>query len=162
MATITCRDTETGPSLIRSIRWRRASQAGLIVGLIVFLLSRGIPWIGSGAIDPAIMGREVAPGHEPTALMFLEVFGIHMAISLIYAWIVAAIAHGFRPLIAGTVGGVVGLVLYFISAAIAGIISETAASQREWPALVSHIAFGIIVAEAYKGLAKRRPAAPVL
>jgi hypothetical protein len=162
MATSTYSSSDSESSLLRSVRWRKASQAGLIVGLIGFLLNRGIPWIGSGAINPAIMGREYAPGQSPTPLMFLAVFGIHMLMSLLYGWIIAAIVHGFRPFVAGIVGGVVGLVLYFISAAIAGIISEIPAEQREWPALVLHIAFGIIAAETYKGLAKRRPPAPVL
>src|SRR3546814_3442607 len=45
-------------SLVYAVRWKRALQAGLIVGAILFLLSRGIPWVGSGAIDPAVMRSE--------------------------------------------------------------------------------------------------------
>jgi hypothetical protein len=158
----TATDTENNSSFFHGIRWRKATQAGWIVGLVLFLLNRGIPWIGSGAINPSIMGREVDPGHEVTTMFFLGVLCLHMIVSIIYAWIVSAIVHGFRPMIAGAVGGVVGLVLYFISAAISNILSEAPAGQREWPSLVLHIAFGIIVAEAYKGLAKRRPAAEIM
>src|SRR4051812_22671156 len=112
MPTATYPNSDSESSLLRSIRWRRASQAGLIVGLIAFLVNHGIPWVGSGAINPAIMGREVATGEHLSALMTLGIFGIHMVVSLLYAWIVAAIAHGFKPFVAGVVGGVVGLVLY--------------------------------------------------
>ena len=162
MALSTYNEGEREGSFFQSVRWRKASQAGLIVGLILFLVNRGIPWLGSGAINPGVLGREITSGHEPTFLTFLSAFGLHMSICIIYAWIIAAIVHGFRPVIAGIMGGVVGLVLYFISAAIAGMISEIPAEQREVPALIFHIAFGIIVAEAYKGLARRSPPAPVL
>jgi hypothetical protein len=147
-------------TFIHSIRWRKATQAGFIVGLIVFLLNRGIPWIGSGMINPAIMGREVNAGQEATPMLFFGVLCLHLIVAIIYGWIISAIVHGFRPMVAGVVGGVIGLILYFISAAISGIISDSA--QREWPSLILHIAFGIIVAETYKGLARRRPRAPVL
>jgi len=154
-------EARTSSNFFHAIRWRKATQAGFIVGLILFLLNRGIPWVGSGAINPAIMGREIDPGHEATPMFFLGVLCLHMVVSIIYAWIISAIVHGFRPMIAGIIGGVVGLVLYFISAAVSGILSELPAGQHEWPSLVLHIAFGIIVAETYKGLAKRRPA-PIL
>ena len=67
--------------LLHAVRWKRALQAGLIVGAILFLLSlfllsRGIPWIGSGAIDPAVMGRDISPGREATPLFFFSVMSL--------------------------------------------------------------------------------------
>jgi hypothetical protein len=145
-----------GDSLLASVRWKRAVQVGLGVGAVMFLLTRGIPWVGSGAIDPAIMGREVSPGNEATPMFAFSVAGLHMIVSVLYALIIAPIVHGFRPMVAGAVGAVVGLVLYFINYALAGMIMEAGMNQREWPSIVLHVIFGIVVAEAYKGFARRR------
>jgi hypothetical protein len=143
-------------TFFHSIRWNRAFQAALIVGLIFFLLSRGIPWVGSGAVNPAIMGREIAPGQASSAAFFLAIFGIHMLVAIIYGLIMAPIVHGFRPWVAGLVGGICGLVLYFINYAIATILMDVTAMQSEWPCVIQHIIFGIVFAETYKGMVRRQ------
>jgi hypothetical protein len=147
-------------SFFGSIRWKRALQVGLGVGAVMFLLTRGIPWVGSGAIAPAIMGREVAPGREATPLFSFSVIGLHLIMSALYALIIAPIVHGFRPWTAGVVGGVVGLVLYFINYAMAGMLMESAITQREWPAIALHVIFGIVFAEAYKAFVRNEPDVP--
>ena len=148
--------------LLNSVRWKRAVQAGLIVGAIMFLLTRGIPWVGSGAINPAVMGREVAPGHSATPMFFFGVMSLHFIVAVLYGLIVAPIVHGFKPLAAGAVGAVVGLVLYFISYAIAGMLMEVPPNQREWPSLVIHVIFGIVCAETYKGMVRRHRTVPMM
>jgi hypothetical protein len=150
-------------SFIASVRWKRALQVGLAVGGVMFLLTRGIPWVGSGAINPAIMGREVAPGTEATPLFSFGVVGLHLIVSMLYAMIIAPIVHGFRPWTAGVVGALVGLVLYFINYALAGMVMEAAITQREWTPIALHVVFGIVVAEAYKGFVRREsdPLPPV-
>lgn len=154
MAATTLENRRGDDSLIHSVRWKRALQVGLVIGGVMFLLSRGIPWVGSGAINPAIMGREVAPGEDTDALFSFSVIGLHLIVSVLYALIIAPIVHGFRPWIAGLVGGIIGLVLYFINFALSAMIMETALTQREWPAVILHIAFGVVVAEAYKGFVR--------
>ena len=162
MATTTYSLDRPQSSFARSIRWKRALQAGLIVGAIMFLLTRGIPWIGSGAIDPAVMGREVHPGREATPMFFFGVMSIHFIVAALYGLIISPIVHGFRPWLAGAVGAVVGLVLYFINYAITGMITEIPADGSEWPSIVMHIIFGIICAETYKGMVRRRREVPIL
>jgi hypothetical protein len=162
MATTTIENRREDSSLLSAVRWKRAIQVGLAVGGIMFLLTRGIPWVGSGAINPAIMGREVAPGQSATPLFSFSVVGLHLIASMLYAIIIAPIVHGFRPWLAGAVGAVVGLVLYFINYAIAGMFMDGAITQREWPAIAIHIIFGIVVAEAYKGFVRNeRDIAPL-
>ena len=161
MASTTYSMDRNNPGLLNSVRWKRALQAGLIVGAIMFLLNRGIPWVGSGAINPAVMGREVAPGQEATPMFFFGVISLHFIVAALYGLIIAPIIHGFRPWAAGAVGAVVGLVLYFISYALAGMLMEVPA-QREWPSLVIHIIFGIVCAETYKGMVRRRRAVPMM
>lgn len=162
MATTTYSMDRSHLGLLNSVRWKRALQAGLIVGAIMFLLTRGIPWAGSGAINPAVMGREIAPGEAATPMFFFGVMSLHFIVAALYGLIIAPIVHGFKPWAAGAVGAVVGLVLYFISYAIAGMMMEVLASQREWPSLIIHIIFGIVCAETYKGMVRRRRVAPVL
>ena len=162
MATSTYGIDRDNPGLMHSVRWKRALQAGLIVGAIMFLLTRGIPWVGSGAIDPAVMGREVSPGNEATPMFFFGVMSLHFIVAVLYGLIIAPIVHGFRPFAAGAVGAVVGLVLYFISYAISGMLMEIPANQREWPSLAIHIIFGIVCAEVYKGMARRHRSVPLM
>ena len=162
MATSTYSWDRNNSGLMQSVRWKRALQAGLIVGAIMFLLTRGIPWVGSGAIDPAVMGREISPGNEATPMFFFGVMSLHFIVAALYGLIIAPIVHGFKPWVAGAVGAVVGLVLYFISYAVAGMLMEIPATQREWPSLVIHIIFGVVCAETYKGMVRRRTAAPIL
>lgn len=162
MAITTYSMDRSSPGLMHSVRWKRALQAGLIVGAIMFLLNRGIPWVGSGAINPAVMGRQVAPGAEATPMFFFGVMSLHFIVAALYALIIAPIVHGFRPFAAGAVGAVIGLVLYFISYAVAGMLMETPPGQREWPSLAIHIIFGIVCAEAYKGMVRRRREIPVM
>ena len=162
MASTTYSTDRTKLGLLNSVRWKRALQAGLIVGAIMFLLTRGIPWVGSGAINPAVMGREMAPGESATPMFFFGVMSLHFIVAAIYGLIIAPIVHGFRPWAAGAVGAIVGLVLYFMSYAIAGMLMEAPAAQREWPSLVIHIIFGIVCAETYKGMVRRHRSAPVL
>ena len=150
------------PSLVRAVKWNRALQAGLIIGAIMFLLTPGIPWVGSGAIDPAVMGRDISPGREATPMFFFGVMSLHFLVAALYGLIIAPIVHGFRPFLAGMVGAVVGLVLYFISYAIAGMVMETAGTQREWASFAIHIIFGIVCAETYKGMARRRRDVPLM
>ena len=162
MATSTYSLDRDNPGLMHSVRWKRALQAGLIVGAIMFLLTRGIPWVGSGAIDPAVMGREISPGNEATPMFFFGVMSLHFIVAALYGLIIAPIVHGFRPFAAGAVGAVVGLVLYFISYAVAGMLMEIPANQREWPSLAIHIIFGIVCAELYKGMARRHRSVPLM
>lgn len=161
MATTTY-SMDRNQGLLNSVRWKRAVQAGLIVGAIMFLLTRGIPWVGSGAINPAVMGREVSPGQSATPMFFFGVMSLHFIVAVLYGLIVAPIVHGFKPLAAGAVGAVVGLVLYFISYAIAGMLMEVPPNQREWPSLVIHVIFGIVCAETYKGMVRRHRTVPTM
>jgi hypothetical protein len=142
-------------SYFRAVRWQDGAVAGLIVGLILFFLSRGIPWIGSGAIDPAILGREVAPGQHPTSGFFLGILSLHLLVCVLYGLIIAAIVNGFRPVVAGFMGGLAGLILYFLDFAIFSAMFNGAA-DREWSSVMMHIVFGIVTAEAYKGMTRRR------
>lgn len=161
MATTTVRHGGGGgePSFFGSVRWGKAAQAGLIVGAILYLVSRGMPWTGSGVINPTIMGREIPPSQEATPVFFFGFLILHLLVSVVYGLILAPTVHGFRPMVAGFVGGLVGLILYFLNYAAFNLFFDSAAFQREWIAAAMHLAFGIITAETYKGMTRTRPVA---
>ena len=161
MATTTFKESNGEPTFFRSVDWAKAAQAGLIVGVILYLVSRGIPWVGSGMIHPNIMGREVAPSQEGTPMLSLGFLVIHLLVSMLYALIIAPIVNGLRPMVAGLAGGVVGLILYFLNYAVFGFLFEDAPGQGEWIVVILHLAFGVIVAETYKGMSRMREELPV-
>ena len=163
MAGTTMTETRYGPSLWRSIRWSSGAMAGFIVGSVLFFVSNGMfPWGTSGAINPAIMGLVVAPGAEATPSLFFGVLGMHLVLSVAYGLLIAAVAHSFRPILAGVVGGLIGLVLYFVDYALFAAMFSSEIPQREVAAVLTHIAFGLITAETYKGMVRRRQPAPLL
>jgi hypothetical protein len=106
------------------------------------------------------MGREIGGDRTPSGGFFLGMLGMHFLVAVIYGMIIAPIVHGFRPWVAGLVGAVVGLVLYFINYAIAGMMLDVS-SQPEWPSIVHHVVFGLVFAETYKGMVRRRAPAEV-
>lgn len=161
MATTTLNEGRGESTFLRSVNWGKAVQAGLIVGAILYLVSRGIPWVGSSMIQPTIMGREMAPSDEATGSIFFGYLIVHLVVSVIYGLIIAPIVNGFKPITAGLIGGVVGIILYFLNYAAFGLLFESVPGQREWIAFAIHLAFGVITAETYKGLSRNRVAGAV-
>lgn len=148
-------------SFLYTVKWKRAIQAGLLVGATLFLLSRGIPWVGSGAVNPAVMGRQLTPGEAPGGGLFMGAFILHLLLSMLYAVIIAPIVNSFRPVIAGMVGALVGVVLYFMSYAVTGMLTDPGTGGSEGQAFIIHVLFALFTAEAYKGFGpKTTPQAP--
>src|SRR5207247_10680195 len=95
------------------LRLDKALLAGLSVGLIFFVVSRGIPWF-SAEIPDAAMGRPLFSG-IPEEGDFLKTVAVHFLLVLIYALMIAAIVFPMNPLAAVLTGGVVGLGLYALN-----------------------------------------------
>ena len=144
------------PTFLGSVKWVRAIQAGLIVGAILFVIGRANPWTASGIINPTIMGRELPPSEMATPGNFFGFLTGHLLLAMLYGLIIAPIVHGLRPFVAGMAGALVGLILYFLNFAAYALFFEASLRPTEWVPVIVHIVFGIITAEAYKGLAKRR------
>jgi tetrahydromethanopterin S-methyltransferase subunit G len=158
MANTTMAESRHEISFWRSIGWSSGALAGLITGSILFFVSHGLPWGGSGAVNPTVMGLKIAPGAAANPSFFFGSLAIHMGISVLYGMLIGAIAHSFKHWVAGIVGMVVGLVLYFVDSALFAAFFSMDIPQRESAALLHHVAFGLI----YKGMVRRHQPAPLM
>jgi len=136
------------------IRWAMIATVALIAGAFFLLVARGIPWASSGLVSPTLMGREIKPPESVDWLLSFGVSLIHMVVALLYGFIIGPIVHWLRGVPAIFIGGLIGLLLYLLNYAFFNF-AFTLPDQRELPALVTHLAFGMIMAGGYKGVARR-------
>lgn len=129
--------------------FKAAVGAGLLIGLVIAMFPRGSPWSGMTFFSPTIMGRTlIEPGGS-----FLLSLGAHLALSVGYSIVIALIVDRLRRAKAVIAGGIVGAVLFLINWAVFNFL-VTDGTARESVVLLTHIAFGLITAGAYKGLSK--------
>jgi hypothetical protein len=129
-----------------------AIAAGLIAGVILLILPHASPWEGLTSFTPAILGRVIP------ATWNVPIFGVvvmHLVLSLIYGFIVSLVVINIRELRAVFIGGLVGLVLYFLNL---GVVSVFLPGLRgnEVSVFVTHVVFGLIAAGVYRGLLRRK------
>src|SRR5439155_10130300 len=144
------RQEETGKLRLRP---RKVLLAGLAVGVIFFFVSRGIPWFSS-EIPDAAMGRPLFNG-LPEQGGFIKAVGVHFLLALGYALIIAAFVFRLDPLPASITGGVIGLGLYGLNYLIFRFALASPAVS-ELPVAITHVAFGLALAGAYKAISVRR------
>jgi hypothetical protein len=139
------------PAVPTEFQWQAAFLAGLIAGLILLIVPSGSPWSGIIFLAPVVVGRIIPAA---TGLPSPAVWLIHLAVSLIYGFIISAAAARFRKARAILAGAGVGLILYFVNL---GIVSALWPSLRgnEVGIAFSHVVFGAIAGGAYRGLLKR-------
>ena len=132
-----------------AIDFKAALGAGLLIGLLLALFPRGSPWSGMTFFSPTVMGRTVTEPGGP----FLLSLGAHLAPSVGYAIIIGLVVDKLRRVKAVIAGGIVGAVLFLINWAVFKFL-VTDGTASESIVLLTHIAFGLITAGAYKGLSK--------
>ncbi len=140
----------------RPVQWITGLKAAVVIGLLFWLVTRGIPWAPSGLVSPTVMGREIKP---PGAVDFGGAglaTAMHLLCAIIYGLIMMPLIHRFQYSNAWLIGAALGAILYLINLAAFTLIGGGAPYSRELPALITHLAFGIIFTGAYKGLVKRR------
>jgi hypothetical protein len=140
----------------RPVQWWTGFKAALGIAAIFWLVTRGIPWAPSGVVSPTVMGREIKhPGALDLNLAMLAI-GLHFVVAMIYAAVMMPVIHRFTYESAWLVGAALGVVLYLCNLAAFSLLGDGAPYSREFPVLVTHLAFGIVFTGAYKGLVKRR------
>jgi hypothetical protein len=145
--------------------WKAALLAGLIAGVVFMIMEMTLValagmgfWAPPRMIAAMVLGRGVLPPpatFEPGVMMVAMAihFVLSIAYALIFAWIVSRwILHTYMVIIAGTV---FGLGLYVINFYGFTVLFPWFAEARNWISIVSHLAFGAVLAFGYWGLAER-------
>jgi hypothetical protein len=131
------------------IRWVKAFYAAVGVGAIFLLLSRTIPWWSAG-VPEGMMGRvmKLHVGWMPD-LLFVGM--AHMAVSIVYGLLLAAVIYRFNLLPALGIAVLVGLGLYLASFLIVWFFSVPIVGS-EISAMVTHVVFSLFFTAVYKAI----------
>jgi hypothetical protein len=129
-----------------------AVAAGLVAGLVLLIIPHASPWERLTSFSPAIVGRAVPVTWDIPAL---GVVVLHLALSLIYGFIISLTVIHIRELRAVFTGGVMGLVLYLLNFTVVSLWLP-ALRGNEIPVIITHFVFGLIAAGVYRGLLRRK------
>jgi hypothetical protein len=140
----------------RPVQWITGLKAAVAIGLIFWLVTRGIPWAPSGLVSPTVMGREIKPPGTIDLGGAGLATALHLLCAVVYGLIMMPLIHRFRYSNAWLVGAAMGVLLYVINLAAFALVAGGAPYSRELPVFITHLAFGIVFTGAYKGLVKRR------
>jgi hypothetical protein len=146
-----------------------AVWAGLIAGLIMMVLQLVMvpafldrsAWAPTSMTAAILMGRDALPGEGATAAGWIVVLAlvVHYALSVLYALAGSTVLARLRFWPAVITGAVGGFVLYLINFYAFTAAFDWFVAARNWVTTFTHIAFGIGVAAAYKGLERPEPLA---
>lgn len=143
--------------------WSAVILAGIIAGIVfalwemilnpLFLGNR--PWAPVRMIAGIAMGQSVVPPPDTFALLPILVgVLVHLALSIIYAIVLAYIIQRMSLGTSLVAGAIYGLVLYYLNFyLIANIAFGWFKGGQNWFTLIGHALFGLVLAWAYKGLA---------
>jgi hypothetical protein len=141
--------------------WRAAVFAGLLAGLLAFLLRIALWVIATGGSfwtpfhhsAAILLGPEsLAPAGAPQAGVVAVGFLVHMALSLIYTLLLAFIIHRWG-LIVGIIGGALfGVAIYLINYYTFTALFPWFYPLRSWLVLAVHVFFGATAGGLYEAL----------
>jgi hypothetical protein len=141
----------------RNIQWGAAVYAGLLAGAIFLIVNHGLPWFTSGLVSPSVMGRDVKPPETIDGAATMQMMGLHLVLSVLYALVLAPFANIFHRMAAVWIGGLVGAALYAMNYLAFEYLLGRGPAQNELATALTHIAFGMVAAGFYRGF-RRVPA----
>ena len=147
--------------------WKAALWAGLIAGVVFMMMEMilvavaggGSPWGPPRMIAAIVMGEQVLPPPATfDAGVFTVAMVVHFVLSIVLAFIFAWVASRWRMSlgIALLVGAVFGLLVYLIDFyPVAAALFPWFAMGRNWITIISHVAFGLVLAWSYLAIARK-------
>jgi len=154
---------ETSPE---HVYWKAAILAGLIAG-IVFLMMEMIllavtgesPWGPPRMMAAMVMRESVLPPPATfDAMIMMVAMVVHVILSVLLAVVFARVLSLWRLSAGATValGAVFGLLVYLVNFyPVAAILFPWFAMARNWISIISHVAFGAVLAWTYLALARK-------
>lgn len=154
-------DRETHPRMRQLVDWRAAVWAGLVSGIVVFLLDLflaplimgGNAWIMTRFIASIAMGEGIlAPPATFNATAFVAAILVNFVISMGYALLIAYIVHR-GGLLTGILGGAgLGLAIYGINFYTFTYFYPWLFPLCGWAMGVIHMIFGTLAGGVYEFL----------
>lgn len=154
------------PTLHGRLDWKAAISAGLIAGIVFMMMEMILlamtgesPWGPPRMIAAMVMGETVLPPPATFDIIIMMVaMLVHLILSVllavVFAWALSIWDLSFGAAVA--VGAVFGLVVYLANFyLVAAILFPWFAMARNWISIISHVAFGAVLAWAYFALARR-------
>jgi hypothetical protein len=149
------------------VNWEAAARAGLAAGLVYLawqmalypMVTGGSVWDVPRATAAILIGKGIlATPATFNAGVFLVGLLLHLALSVGYALLLAAMIAGLNRGPALMSGGVFGLVLYLINFYWFTTAFNWFARARNWVTALGHVIFGLTTVAAYLALRRRAQA----
>ena len=153
--------TQANAPVYAPFSWRAALAASLSGGLIFALLHLGLMWAVHGAspwapvrmIAALVLGPAVLlPPDTPGVAVVLAAILVHGMLSIVYGMLLALLLPAVDTTWSIVIGGFYGLALYYINFYGFSAFSPWFMEERDAVSMVSHFAFGAVVAWAYKAI----------
>lgn len=153
------------------VDWKAAILAGLIAGVVFLMMemilvaiTSGSPWGPPRMMAAMVMGEGVLPPpatFDVTIMMVAMVVHVILSIllSVVFAWVLSRWRLSAAAAVA--LGGAFGLLVYLVNFyPVAAILFPWFAMARNWISIISHVAFGAVLAWAYLALARSKRGVP--
>ena len=144
--------------------WRAAIMAGVVFLVLELVLATlipgGSPWASPRMIASTLLGRSVlhAPGTFEASIMVAALV-LHFVLAIVFALMLSLIMAPFRfdssTAMASLVGAVFGLAMYLLNFYGMTRFFPWFAEARNWVNVVSHLVFGVVVADTYMRLERK-------
>ncbi|QRX82899.1 hypothetical protein [Glaciimonas sp. PAMC28666] len=145
----------------RAPDWMAAVVAGFVSGAVVMvlellwsaLIGRSSPWAISHMVSAIVMGPDVLQSSDFSVAVVATALVTHYVLGIVFGLVLCGIIAPFhfdssRAMILAT-GAVFGLLLYAFNFYGMSRIFIWFTDMRGWPALITHVIFGMVSAGAY-------------
>ncbi len=154
-----------GLPLHEAFSWRVAVYASLVAALVFAALDIGLGWAVRGISPWAPLRMMAAIALGPRALVPPDTFDarivavavlLHVVLSIVYGTFLALVMPRVDAAMGILIGGLYGLALYYINFYGFTSFSPWFVDQRDWLGIVSHGAFGAVLACTYAAINKHQ------
>ncbi len=154
--------TDTALGARSGPNWKAAVLAGLIAAVVFMMMEMalvaatgGSPWGPPRMIAAMVLGKEALPPPATFDPMIMMVaMGIHGVLSVLLALLFVLAASRLNLVLSLVLGAVFGLVIYLVNFHGFTALFPWFAMARGAVSIMSHIMFGVVLALAYKLMAR--------